>query len=270
MVTNPPDSVGNNFADGADITGVDDHAAIATGAAIAACVDRFRAARPHVHCITNSVAQHFTANVLLAAGATPSMTIAAEEIADFVTMADALLINLGTMDGERIRAVDLAVATAQQAAKPWALDPVFVQASPIRLALAQKLLVSKPALVRCNGGEYEALYPQSTQPDAETTIALTGREDVITNASGTLRLANGSALMDRITTMGCALTGLAIGFLAVEKNHLLATTSALALFALAGEQAERASAGPGTFVPHFLDALANTSNDEIQKGIMLT
>ena len=49
---------------------------------IADCVEHFRRVRPHVHCITNSVAQNFTANVLLAAGATPSMTIAEEEIAE--------------------------------------------------------------------------------------------------------------------------------------------------------------------------------------------
>ena len=248
MVKNPPEMTGRDIED---------------------CVARFRAACPHVHCITNSVAQHFTANVLLAAGATLSMTIAAEEITDFVTMADALLINLGTMDGERIRAVDLAVSTAQRAEKPWALDPVFVQASPVRLALAKKLLDSTPSLVRCNGGEFDALYPSSSSPADATTVALTGREDVVTNSSGSVRIANGSPLMDRITTMGCALTGLAIGFLAVEKDHLLATTSALAFFALAGERAERLSAGPGTFVPHFLDALANLSAKEIEKGAKL-
>ena len=42
-----------------------------------ACAQR----RPRVHCITNAVAQNFTANVLLAAGAVPSMTIAPKEIA---------------------------------------------------------------------------------------------------------------------------------------------------------------------------------------------
>ncbi|MEP0944873.1 MAG: hydroxyethylthiazole kinase [Rhizobiaceae bacterium] len=249
MVKNLPDIDGNKIAD---------------------CVARFRSTRPHVHCITNSVAQHFTANVLLAAGATPSMTIAAEEITDFVTMADALLINLGTMDSERIGAVDLAVAAAQRAGKPWALDPVFVQASPIRLALAQKLLAATPSLVRCNRGEYDALYPDAAKPADTTTIALTGREDVVTNGGGTIHIANGSPLMDRITAMGCALTGLAIGFLAVEEDHLLATSSALAFFALAGEQAEARSEGPGTFVPHFLDALSNLTADDISKGCNLS
>ena len=146
------------------------------GTRIADCVTRFRGARPHVHCITNSVAQHFTANVLLAAGATPSMTIAAEEISDFVNMADALLINLGTMDGERIRAVDLAVAAANQANKPWALDPVFVQASPIRLAMAQKLLVSTPtpSVVRprlCSG---QRLGGSNTRSCCSTRFSILG------------------------------------------------------------------------------------------------
>ncbi len=56
---------------------------------------------PRVHCVTNAVAQTFTANVLLAAGAIPSMTISADEIGAFVARADALLINLGTFDAER-------------------------------------------------------------------------------------------------------------------------------------------------------------------------
>jgi hydroxyethylthiazole kinase len=49
--------------------------------------------RPRVHCITNSVAQNFTANVLLAVGAVPSMTVAPDEIAEFVARADALLMD---------------------------------------------------------------------------------------------------------------------------------------------------------------------------------
>jgi hydroxyethylthiazole kinase len=40
------------------------------------------------------VAQAVTANVLLAAGAVPSMTIAPEEIAQFVARADALLVRV--------------------------------------------------------------------------------------------------------------------------------------------------------------------------------
>lgn len=248
------------------------------GQGIAACVDRFRARRPHVHCITNTVAQHFTANVLLAAGGTPSMTIAAEEVADFVSMADALLINLGTMDPERTRAVDIAVDTAIAAGKPWVLDPVFVQASPIRLALAKTLLGKKPSLVRANAGEGKAMFDveldQGSLKECSDrfgpTIAMTGKADLIGNSKGTARVENGSPMMERITAMGCALTALMAGFLAVEDNHLQAATSAIAFFGLAGEVADQNSNGPGTFVPHFLDALANLSTDEIEAGVKVS
>ena len=56
----------------------------------AALIERLRARSPRVHCITNAVAQNFTANVLLAAGCVPSMTLVAEEIGAFVAGADAL------------------------------------------------------------------------------------------------------------------------------------------------------------------------------------
>src|SRR5579862_7363023 len=75
----------------------------------ATLIERLRARAPRVHCITNSVAQAFTANVLLAAGAVPSMTLSADEIGSFVASADALLVNLGTLDKERREAVAAAL-----------------------------------------------------------------------------------------------------------------------------------------------------------------
>src|SRR5437764_4469709 len=92
---------------------------------------RIRERAPRVHCITNTVAQAFTANVLLAAGAVPSMTIAPDEVGAFVAGADALLINLGTFDAERRSAIDAAVA--QEGRKiPWVRDPVFIYRSAAR------------------------------------------------------------------------------------------------------------------------------------------
>ena len=78
----------------------------------AALIERLRAGSPRVHCITNAVAQKFTANVLLAAGCVPSMTLDPEEIGAFVAGADALSVNLGTFDRERREATAIAVAAA--------------------------------------------------------------------------------------------------------------------------------------------------------------
>src|SRR5262249_53704546 len=99
---------------------------------------RVRERRPRGHCVTNTRAQPFPANMLLALGAVPSMTIAAEEIASFVRCSDALLVNLGTLDAERREACDIAIG--EVGTTPWVLDPVFVDRSEHRAAFAKTLL----------------------------------------------------------------------------------------------------------------------------------
>src|SRR3981081_4729832 len=118
---------------------------------------RIRARRPRVHCITNAVAQNFTANALLAVGAVPSMTVAPDEIAEFVARADALLINLGTLARERREAAEVAIEQATAERRPWGLDPVFVDRSQPRTAFAKALVGKKPWAVRLNGAEFSAL-----------------------------------------------------------------------------------------------------------------
>src|SRR3982750_108182 len=103
-------------------------------AATADILERLRERRPRVHCITNAVAQAFTANMLLAVGAVPSMTIALKEVKAFAARADAVLINLGTFDPERQKASLAAIGVANKAAIPWVLDPVFIDRSPPRAA----------------------------------------------------------------------------------------------------------------------------------------
>src|SRR5215203_4675056 len=100
---------------------------------------RIRERAPRVHCITNTVAQAFTANVLLAFGAVPSMTIAPEEVGAFAAGADALLVNLGTFDSERRDAIGIALDAASRSI-PWVLDPVFIDRSPARAEYARSVV----------------------------------------------------------------------------------------------------------------------------------
>src|SRR5690242_21655774 len=104
---------------------------------------RIRTRRPRVHCITNSVAQNFTANMLLSAGAVPSMTTDPAEIREFVASADALLVNLGTLDAARQAAIKAALAEAQ-GRMPWVLDPVFVDRALSRATFALELAARRP------------------------------------------------------------------------------------------------------------------------------
>ena len=123
-----------------------------------------RERRPRVHCITNSVVQELTANVLLAAGAIPSMTTSPEEIAHFAASADALLVNLGTLDGERRDAIDIALEVVRDDGIPWVLDPVLIDRSEPRAELARTLALKEPRVVRANAAEFGAHAPASPQP----------------------------------------------------------------------------------------------------------
>jgi len=228
-------------------------------------LSRIRTRTPRVHCITNSVAQQYTANMLLAAGAVPSMTISPEEIGAFVDAADALLVNLGTFDDERRAAIETAVASAHAARKPWVLDPVFIQASPSRAQFARGLLGLRPAVVRLNTAEFAALAGGDQTGDAParlakehaTVIALTGGVDHVTDGGRRAVIANGDPLMGLVTALGCAGSALVSAALAVESDAFVAASAVLTAFGVAGEAAARDARGPGTFAHAIIDAFYN-------------
>src|SRR3954447_24400990 len=173
---------------------------------------RLRVRAPRVHCITNSVAQTFTANALLAAGAIPSMTLSSEEIGAFVTGADALLVNLGTFDEERREATAAALEVVSERRTPWVLDPVFIDRSEPRATYAKSLVAQNPDAIRLNAAEFVTLSGGEPDDAALTryaldtlaVVALTGTIDRITDGAQFARIENGHPLMARVTAIGCA------------------------------------------------------------------
>jgi len=220
-------------------------------------------AAPRVHCITNNVAQNFTANALLAIGARPSMTIDPNELPGFVGSADALLANLGTMDAERRAAISIALEAARRNGRPWVLDPVMVERSESRRAGAVELLQRGPAVVRANAAELTALS-NGEADDAAGSVARqagcvvwqSGAEDIVADGTRHTTLTHGHPLMARVTAMGCASAALCAAFRAVESDSFAAASASALAFGVAGEIAGETARGPGSFSPHFLDALA--------------
>jgi len=228
-------------------------------------LERLRAERIRVHAITNAAAQTFTANLLLAAGGIPSLTVAPEEVPAFTSRSAALLVNLGTLDSDRRTAIPEAIATARTRAKPWVLDPVFVEASPTRLDFARACLAGKPHVLRCNASEFTALAGEDPTPsslqafakDYGTVVALTGVVDLIADSKNVLCVENGHPIMTRVTAIGCAGTALVAAFSALHGSAIEAAAAALLVTGVAGEIAANEANGPGTFQPAFLDALFN-------------
>jgi hydroxyethylthiazole kinase len=242
-------------------------AASRNGAALAApdILARLRARAPRIHCITNAVAQNFTANVLLAAGCVPSMTLSREEIGAFVAGAQGLLVNLGTFDAERREATKIAVDAVTQRKLPWVLDPVFVDRAPSRAAFARELIGRKPTAVRLNHAEFTALAggaPSREEAMAYArsngvVVALSGETDLVTDGDRVAAIANGHPLMAKVTAMGCAGSAILTACLAVEPDAFRAAAAALLVIGVAGELAGEQSAGPGSFAVAIIDALHN-------------
>jgi hydroxyethylthiazole kinase len=240
-------------------------------AACADVIERVRAHSPRVHCITNAVAQNFTANVLLAAGARPSMTISPEEIGAFVASADALLVNLGTFDAARRAATDAAVEVAAQESLPWVLDPVLIDRSPPRAAYAADLVRRRPRALRLNQAEFTALAGAEPEPDALrryafdtcVVVGLTGENDVVTDGARVAVIRNGHPLMARVTAMGCVASALVAACHAVEADAWLATAAALLALGVAGEDAAAHARGPGSFAVEMIDALHRLDRDRL-------
>lgn len=237
-----------------------------------------RAASPLVQCITNYVAMDITANVLLAAGASPAMVHAEEEAVEFASIAGALSVNIGTPSLAWVRGMKLAAEASARADKPWVLDPVAHFATTYRRSVVADLLALRPTIIRGNASEIIALAggisagkgvdsrdPVERAEGAATSlagssgsvVAVTGATDFVTDGTRSVRIAGGSTLMPRVTALGCSLSALVGAFAAIRpRQPFEAAVAALCLFAAAGERAGGQASGPGSFAWRFLDALA--------------
>lgn len=245
-----------------------------------------RTTAPLVQNITNYVAMNVMANVMLAAGCSPAMVHAAEEVGEFAAFTQALTINIGTLSGPWVGSMLTAARVMSDRGGPWVLDPVAAGATAFRRETAAALVALRPTVVRGNASEIMALAglggrgkgadaadgvdaaEEAAQALATQTggvVAVTGPVDFVTDGRRAFRIANGDPMMPRITALGCSLTGVVGAFL-VGQPALQATVAALAYYGLAGEIAAETAAGPGSFAVAFLDALHRITPDRLSAG----
>lgn len=247
-------------------------------------ITSLRAQSPLVHCITNYVAMNTAANVTLAAGASPAMVHAPEEMASFTPMAGGLSINIGTLSAPWLDSMKAAAQVANDKGIPWVLDPVAHFISGFRAQAAQELLALRPTIVRGNASEIMALAGQAgagkgvdsgnAVADAEAAaqalaqshgvvVAITGEEDFVTNGTQSARTTGGSALMPQVTALGCAQGALMAGYASLASGFD-AALAGLLHFKAAGSLAATQAKGPGSFQVAFLDALAAVGPQDLQ------
>ena len=223
--------------------------------------------RPLVHNITNFVVMNYTANALLAMGASPVMAHAADEVEEMVALAGALVLNIGTLTAEWVESMIKAGRKASACKIPVVLDPVGSGATAFRTRSARRIIAeTRPAVVRGNASEVLSLADASSKTrgvdsthavgqataaaralasELGATLAITGPEDLVTDGTRVVRIANGHPLMGRVTGTGCAATVTIGAFLAVDPDPIGATATALAYFGLAGRGGRPARGRPG-------------------------
>ena len=243
--------------------------------------------RPLVHNITNFVVMNFTANALLAMGASPVMAHAAAEVEEMVSLAGALVLNIGTLTEEWVESMIRAGRKASACKIPVVLDPVGSGATTLRTRSARRIIAeTRPTVVRGNASEVLSLTDASSKTrgvdsahsvgaataaarslalELGATLAITGPEDLDTDGTRVIRITNGHPLMARVTGTGCAATVIIGAFLAVDPDPVSATATALAYFGLAGEVAARHAAAPGSFMIQMLDALYTITPEQLEE-----
>ncbi len=248
-----------------------------------------RKKKPLVHSITNLVTMNATANALLAAGASPVMAQAPEEVEEMVSLADALVLNLGTLSDQKTISMLKAGKKASELNIPVILDPVGSGATSFRTQSAKKLLDTvNIRVIRGNPSEIKSLgssYSKTRGVDtvdsvdnianivqmiairSKAALAVTGPDDLVTDGKRTVRVLNGHPMMSCITGSGCMATALIAAFLAVDDDAVRAAASALSFFGIAGETAGEKSTGPGTFMVKLLDALYQITPEVLQKKV---
>jgi hydroxyethylthiazole kinase len=254
-------------------------------------VHKIRNEAPLVHNITNYVVMNTTANALLAIGASPVMAHSIDEVEEMVSIAKALVINIGTLSKHWIEAIHKAVSTAKKLNIPIVLDPVGAGATKLRTQTAHDLIhTASPTIIRGNASEIRAMYYaegetkgvdslHSSEEAIEAArqlsnrfgcaVSISGEVDVIVKDGYTIKVANGHPLMPRVTGLGCTATALTGAFAAVNPSPLLAAANAMAVMGIAGEIAAEKSNGPGTLQLHFLDALHQLTEDDIIRRLRL-
>ncbi|WP_394940342.1 hydroxyethylthiazole kinase [Psychromicrobium sp. YIM B11713] len=244
-----------------------------------------RSEAPLVQCITNSVVVNFTANVLLALGASPAMVDIPEEAEPFARVASGLLLNLGTPTAEHRQAMLRAVAGASSAGTPWVIDPVAIGSLPVRTELAMRLRELKPDVIRGNASEIialagngpggrgvdaahgvEAALPAATELAAgDSVVAISGPIDLIVGGQYRVRIANGTDLLTKVTGGGCALGAVIAAFAATSEDQLSTTVAAVTVYTVAAEIAAERAAGPGSFALAFLDELSALRPEDLSE-----
>ncbi|SCV73542.1 BQ2448_7468 [Microbotryum intermedium] len=256
--------------------------------------------RTLVHHLTNQVVMNDCANLTLALGCSPIMSVVPQELDQLAGYLGCLLLNLGTATIEQVDAQRQAGRAANRVGKLVVFDPVGCGATVHRKGMADQLLGDvRVSVVKGNAGEIGSLLgsaevksrgvdsvgkgfadPGRVVRDLarreKFTVAMSGAEDYISNGEVVVKLSNGHDYQGVITGSGCmASTAVAcFASLPLEKDETIAlrafmaaVTGITAINVAAEIAAKREDVkGPNTFRAAMIDECYHLTPDKLRKG----
>ena len=256
---------------------------------------------PLTHCITNSVTINDCANAILAIGGSPFMAEDAEELEEVVTIADALVINIGKLSKEQINSMKVSAEVANKTSTPIVLDPVGVGVTELRNKTTLDLINNyKIAAIRGNISEIKAIAKligvidennaakgvdvniddiiteENLAANGEiikelanklnTTILASGPIDILSDGKIIITIDNGDDMMPLITGSGCMLSSI-VGSCIGGSTPLEGSLLAILAMNLAGEKArakvDEKDEGTGSFRTYLIDYLYKTNAESL-------
>jgi hydroxyethylthiazole kinase len=239
--------------------------------------------------VYNIISEHdacFTANSLLAFGASPIINGAVEEVAELTGKADAVILNINLPEQVLFNKITTVGKTANKHKIPLIYDAAGAISSSYRKQLSQQLLNEfSPSVIRGDAFEIVHLIEENSGKSAErielnsnkcelalqaaiqlsAIIVITGREHIVSDGISTYIVHNSDALLAKLAASDSLLTAIIGSCAAVEKNLIEATVSALLYNGVAAEIAANKTEGqgPGNFQIEFINQLALISSSEI-------
>jgi hydroxyethylthiazole kinase len=251
---------------------------------------------PLVQCLQTPVSMDITANVLLAAGASPAMVCSEEETPAFLPKANVLYVNMGTLTAARVGEIAAAIKAATDLKKPWVLDPVACGGTPFRTANCAKAMQAGPTIVRGNASEIIALAAacgvqaavagtegrgaDSTAASAAalpaaqalaraygSVVVISGACDLVADAHSNraVSIGGGSELLTKITGVGCALSALVAACLAASPDTPMEAAVA-ACVAVSAAVDGCTHADPGNLRVHLIARLHTMTAAELERA----
>ncbi|MDU4961078.1 MAG: hydroxyethylthiazole kinase [Sporomusaceae bacterium] len=257
----------------------------------AAALTQVHRTKPLVHHITNYVTVNDCANITLAIGASPVMADDPAEVEEMTAVANALVLNMGTLNSRTVGSMLAAGKQARQKGIPIIFDPVGVGATSLRTATAGQIIEElRPTVIRGNMSEIKIIagldaaikgvdsvagdeagesVAAELSRKLDCVIAITGKTDIVAGGGRLCRIGNGHPLLAKLTGSGCMATSLTGCFCGANADEFAATVAAIIAMGLAGERAQaslRPGEGIGTFHMRLFDAIATMTPDNLYQG----